>query len=90
VRRPRSGVRRADRPVPSPKMAMQAPAENVTAAVALIVYQKVGLAMLRRSWFNLDLIWAIALVVTGFVALLVEAEIESRVLREGALHKRST
>jgi hypothetical protein len=27
--------------------------------------------MLRRSWFNLDLIWAVALVVTGFVALLV-------------------
>lgn len=43
----------------------------VTAAVALLVYQKFGLAMLRRSWFNLDLIWAIALVVTGFVALLV-------------------
>jgi hypothetical protein len=42
----------------------------VTAA-ALLVYQKFGLAMLRRSWFNLDLIWAIALVVTGFVALLV-------------------
>jgi len=44
---------------------------TVTAAVALIVYQKIGLAMLRRRWFNLDLIWAIALVVTGFVALLV-------------------
>jgi hypothetical protein len=44
---------------------------SVTAAVALLVYQKFGLAMLRRSWFNLDLIWAIALVVTGFVALLV-------------------
>jgi hypothetical protein len=43
---------------------------TVTAAVALLVYQKFGLAMLRRSWFNLDLIWAIALVVTGFVALL--------------------
>ncbi len=42
---------------------------TVTAAVALLVYQKFGLAMLRRSWFNLDLIWAIALVVTGFVAL---------------------
>jgi hypothetical protein len=42
----------------------------VTAAVALLVYQKFGLAMLRRSWFNLDLIWAIALVVTGFFALL--------------------
>ena len=31
----------------------------------------IGLAMLRRSWINLDLIWAVALVVTGFVALLV-------------------
>jgi len=44
---------------------------TVTAAVALLVYQKFGLAMLRRAWFNLDLIWAIALVVTGFGALLV-------------------
>ena len=44
---------------------------TVTAAAALLVYRKFGLAMLRRSWFNLDLIWAIALVVTGFVALLV-------------------
>ncbi|HLY17878.1 MAG TPA: hypothetical protein VKR61_11685 [Bryobacteraceae bacterium] len=44
---------------------------TVTAAVALLVYQKFGLAMLRRSWFNLDLIWAIALVVTGVVALVV-------------------
>jgi hypothetical protein len=44
---------------------------TVTAAAALLVYQKFGLAMLRRSWFNLDLIWAIALVVTGVVALLV-------------------
>src|SRR3989440_9938446 len=42
---------------------------SVTAAAALLVYQKFGLAMLRRSWFNLDLIWAIALVVTGLVAL---------------------
>jgi hypothetical protein len=44
---------------------------SVTASVALLVYQKFGLAMLRRSWFNMDLIWAIALVVTGLVALLV-------------------
>jgi hypothetical protein len=44
---------------------------TVTAGVALLVYQKFGLAMLRRSWFNLDLIWAIALVVTGIVALMV-------------------
>lgn len=44
---------------------------TVTAAAALLVYQKFGLAVLRRSWFNLDLIWAIALVVTGLVALFV-------------------
>jgi len=44
---------------------------TVTAAAAMLVYQKFGLAMLRRSWFNLDLIWAIALVVTGLVALWV-------------------
>jgi hypothetical protein len=44
---------------------------TVTAAVALLVYRKLGLAMLRRAWFNLDLVWAIALVVTGLVALLI-------------------
>jgi len=44
---------------------------TVTATAALLVYRKFGLAMLRRSWFNLDLIWAVALVVTGFVALVV-------------------
>ncbi len=44
---------------------------TVTAAAALLVYRKFGLAMLRRSWINLDLIWAIALVVSGIVALLV-------------------
>jgi hypothetical protein len=43
----------------------------VTASMALLVYRKFGLAMLRRSWFNLDLIWAVALLVTGVVALLV-------------------
>jgi hypothetical protein len=42
-----------------------------TAVAALLVYQKLGLAMLRRSWVNLDLIWAIALVVTGCAALVV-------------------
>jgi hypothetical protein len=44
---------------------------TVTAVAALLVYQKLGLAMLRRSWFNLDLIWAVALIVTGIVALAV-------------------
>jgi hypothetical protein len=44
---------------------------TVTAAAALLVYEKFGLAMLRRSWFNLDLVWTTALVVTGLVALLI-------------------
>jgi hypothetical protein len=44
---------------------------TVTTAIALIVYEKLGLAMLRRAWFNLDLIWSIALVVTGVVALVL-------------------
>ncbi len=41
----------------------------VTGAVAWIVYRKVGLALLRRAWLNLDLIWAAALMVTGVVAI---------------------
>jgi hypothetical protein len=43
----------------------------VTALVAVIVYQKVGLAILRKAWFNLDLVWAVALIATGCVALFV-------------------
>lgn len=42
---------------------------SVTAVVALLVYQKFGLALLRKAWFNLDLVWAAALIVTGCVAL---------------------
>jgi len=30
----------------------------VTAAVALLVFEKLGVGMLRKTWFNLDLIWA--------------------------------
>jgi hypothetical protein len=33
------------------------------------VYERVGLGFLRRGWINLDLIWAVALVVTGFATL---------------------
>jgi hypothetical protein len=42
----------------------------VTGFVALLVYRKLGLRMLRTMWINLDLIWGGALVVTGVVALL--------------------
>ncbi len=37
----------------------------VTAAAAWIVFEKLGLGLLRKAWFNLDLIWAGALIATG-------------------------
>ncbi|MGE5324722.1 MAG: hypothetical protein ACM3SW_17785 [Actinomycetota bacterium] len=37
----------------------------VLAFIAWIVYRKVGLALLRRAWLNLDWLWAGALIVTG-------------------------
>jgi hypothetical protein len=41
----------------------------VAAAIAVVVYQKVGVEMLRRAWFNLDFIWVGALTIAGGVAL---------------------
>jgi hypothetical protein len=41
----------------------------VMGLIALIVYEKVGLAILRKAWFNLDVVWAIALIVTGVVTI---------------------
>ena len=43
----------------------------ITGLVAWVVYRKFGLALLRTAWFNLDFIWAAALVVTGSVMLLM-------------------
>jgi hypothetical protein len=43
----------------------------VAAAIALVVYQWVGLGVLRRAWLNLDLVWVITLVIAGVVILLV-------------------
>jgi hypothetical protein len=43
----------------------------VLAFAAWIVYWKLGLALLRTTWFNLDLIWAAALVVTGLLIFFV-------------------
>jgi hypothetical protein len=41
----------------------------VAGAIALVVYQKVGVEVLRRAWINLDLIWVGALAVTGSLAI---------------------
>ena len=43
---------------------------TVMALAAWVVYRKLGLSLLRKAWFNLDWVWAGALVVTGIVVLL--------------------
>jgi hypothetical protein len=43
----------------------------VTGFIAWAVYSKFGLAALRKSWYNLNLVWAAALVVTSLVTLLM-------------------
>ena len=42
----------------------------VMGLAAWIVYRKLGLSLLRRAWFNMDWLWAGALVLTGIVVLL--------------------
>jgi hypothetical protein len=42
-----------------------------TGLIAWIVYRKVGLAILRRAWFNVDLLWAVALIATGVLTFLI-------------------
>jgi hypothetical protein len=43
----------------------------VVGLVALVVYEKLGLALLRHAWFNLDLLWAAALVAAGILTWLL-------------------
>jgi hypothetical protein len=43
----------------------------VTGVIALIVYHRVGLRFLRAAWVNLDLIWAVALLVTGAATAII-------------------
>ena len=43
----------------------------VAGLIALLVYEKLGLAMLQRAWFNLDLLWVIALMLSGVLILLL-------------------
>jgi hypothetical protein len=41
----------------------------VAGVLAVVVYQKLGVEVLRRAWVNLDFIWVGALVVVGGLAL---------------------
>jgi hypothetical protein len=43
----------------------------VTAFVAVLVFEKLGVGILRRAWFNLDLIWSGALVATGAMTVII-------------------
>jgi hypothetical protein len=43
----------------------------VTGLVAFVVYKKLGLEVLRTTWVNLDLIWAVALIATAGFTLLI-------------------
>lgn len=43
----------------------------VATVIAIGVYEWVGLAFLRRAWFNLDLLWAFALIGVGTVLLVM-------------------
>jgi len=43
----------------------------VTVLVAAIIYERLGLAVLRKAWVNVDLMWAGALVLAGLLTLVI-------------------
>jgi hypothetical protein len=43
----------------------------VMGATAIVVYEKLGVMILKRTWFNVDLLWAGALVGAGLITLFV-------------------
>jgi hypothetical protein len=43
----------------------------VMGAVAMVVYEKLGVMILKRIWYNVDLLWAGALVGAGIITLVI-------------------
>jgi hypothetical protein len=41
----------------------------VTAALAVVVYEKVGLRILRRAWINVNVVWAVALIAGALMSI---------------------
>ena len=41
----------------------------VMGAIALLVYERLGLDVLRKAWLNVDLIWSVAVIAAGVVTL---------------------
>ena len=42
----------------------------VAGTIAIVVYEAVGVAVLRRAWFNIDRLWAVALIGAGAATLI--------------------
>jgi hypothetical protein len=61
----------------SPLVSLVATVVHTTAYLAVmgilawVVYRKFGVALLRKAWFNFDLVWGAALVATGLFTLLM-------------------
>jgi hypothetical protein len=43
----------------------------VTAVLAIVVYERASIHVVRRAWLNFDLVWAAALVLTGVAVVIV-------------------
>ena len=43
----------------------------ITAAVAVLVFEKLGVKILRKAWFNIDLVWVATLIATGVITTLI-------------------
>jgi hypothetical protein len=43
----------------------------VMGTIAMVIYEKVGLAILRSAWINLDVIWASALIAAGLLSVFI-------------------
>jgi hypothetical protein len=41
----------------------------VMGLVALVVYEKLGVGVLRHAWLNVDLVWAVAVIAAGLLTL---------------------
>ena len=40
-----------------------------TTLIAIVVYENLGVAILRHAWFNIDFVWMLALMITGVFIL---------------------
>jgi uncharacterized membrane protein (UPF0136 family) len=43
----------------------------VTGLIAILVYERLGVGILRRAWFNVDMFWMLALMITGLLILVL-------------------